>query len=80
MGKKIKTSSYNQSHEGSRRFKNKHPTARIFSRGAHSFFPYFFFFVKVPNVDILFSSNHKIHKSSCGLCFWASDPSIDRFY
>ena len=32
------------------------------------------------NLDILFSSNHNIHKSSCGLCFWASDPLIDRFY
>ena len=30
-------------------------------------------------VDILFSSNHNIHKSSCGLCFWASDPLIERF-
>ena len=32
------------------------------------------------SLDILFSSNHNIHKSSCGLCFWASDPLIDRFY
>ena len=31
-------------------------------------------------LDILFSSNHNIHKSSSGLCFWASDPLIDRFY
>ena len=31
-------------------------------------------------LDILFSSNHNNHKSSCGLCLWASDPSIDRFY
>ena len=30
-------------------------------------------------LNILFSSNHNIHKSSCGLCFWASDPLIDRF-
>ena len=30
-------------------------------------------------LDILFSSNHNIHKSSFGLCFWASDPLIDRF-
>ena len=30
-------------------------------------------------LDTLFSSNHNIHKSSCGLCFWASDPLIDRF-
>ena len=29
-------------------------------------------------VDILFPSNHNIHKSSCGHCFWASDPLIDR--
>ena len=32
------------------------------------------------SMDILFSSNHNIHKSSCGLCFWASDPFIDRYY
>ena len=31
-------------------------------------------------LDILFSSNHNIHKSSCGLCFWASDTLIDIFY
>ena len=31
-------------------------------------------------LDILFSSNHNIHKSSCGLCFWASDQLIDKFY
>ena len=32
-------------------------------------------------LDILFlSTNHKIHKSSCNNCFWASDPLIDRFY
>ena len=30
-------------------------------------------------LDILFSSNHKIHKTLCGHCFWASDPLIDRF-
>ena len=30
-------------------------------------------------VDILFSSNHNIHKSLCGLCFCASDPLIERF-
>ena len=34
----------------------------------------------IPILDILFSSNHNIHKSSCGLCFWTSDPLIDRFY
>ena len=26
-----------------------------------------------------FLSNHNIHKSSCGLCLWASDPLIERF-
>ena len=26
-----------------------------------------------------FSSNHYIHQSSCGLCFWVPDPLIDRF-
>ena len=31
-------------------------------------------------LDILFSSNHIIHKSLRGLCFWASDPFIGRFY
>ena len=31
-------------------------------------------------LDILFSSNHNINKSSCGLCFWASDSWINRFY
>ena len=30
-------------------------------------------------VDILFSSNHNIHKSSWSLCFRASDPLIERF-
>ena len=30
-------------------------------------------------LDILFPSNHNIHKSSCGLVFWASDPLINRF-
>ena len=35
---------------------------------------------QVSTLDILFSSNHNIHKSSCGLYFWASDPLIDRFY
>ena len=32
------------------------------------------------SLDILFSSNHNIHKSSCGLCFLAPDPLINRFY
>ena len=31
-------------------------------------------------LDILFLSNHNIHKSSLGLCFWASEPLIERFY
>ena len=31
-------------------------------------------------LDILFSSNRNIHKSSCGLCFWASDTLIKVFY
>ena len=30
-------------------------------------------------LDILFSSNHNIHKSSCDLCFLASDPFIEIF-
>ena len=30
-------------------------------------------------LDVLFPSNHNIHKSSCGLYFWASDPLIERF-
>ena len=34
----------------------------------------------LPILDIFFSSNCNIHKSSYGLCFWASDPLIDRFY
>ena len=29
---------------------------------------------------MLFSSNHSIHKSLCGLCFWTPDPLVDRFY
>ena len=33
----------------------------------------------VYKLDILFSSNHNICKSSCGLYFWASDPLIDIF-
>ena len=36
-------------------------------------------YFKSEALDILFSSNHNIHKSSCGLCFWASDPLINRF-
>ena len=29
----------------------------------------------ISTLDIFLSSNHNIHKSSHGLCFWASDPS-----
>ena len=35
---------------------------------------------KRPTLDKLFSSNHNIQKSSCGLCFWASYPLSDRFF
>ena len=35
---------------------------------------------KIATLDILFLSNHNIHKSSCGLCFYASDPLIERDY
>ena len=38
------------------------------------------YFLKSSELDILFSSNHNIHKSSCGLCFWASDTLINWFY
>ena len=31
-------------------------------------------------LGILFLSNHNIHKSSYGLCFWASDTLIERLY
>ena len=27
-----------------------------------------------------FLSNHNIHKSSCGLCFWALHPLIEIFF
>ena len=30
-------------------------------------------------LDILFPSNYNVHKSSCGLCFWASVPLIEWF-
>ena len=30
-------------------------------------------------LDILFLSNHNIHKSSSGPYFWASDPLDERF-
>ena len=35
--------------------------------------------IELPILDILFPSNHNIHKSLCGHCFWASDPLIERF-
>ena len=31
-------------------------------------------------LDILFSSNHNVHKSLCDLYFWTSDLLINRFY
>ena len=34
----------------------------------------------IPWLDILFLSNHNIHKSFYGFCIWASDPLIDRIY
>ena len=37
-------------------------------------------YIYMGTLDIFFSSNHNIHKSSCGLCFLASDPLIDTFY
>ena len=37
-------------------------------------------FMYISTIDILFSSNHNIHKSLSGHCFWATDPLIDRFY
>ena len=37
-------------------------------------------FLYVCTLDILFSSNHNIHKSLCGLCFKTPEPLIDRFY
>ena len=30
-------------------------------------------------LDMLFASNHNIHKSLPGLCYWVSDPLIERF-
>ena len=38
----------------------------------------FFIIYILGGLDILFSSNHNIHKSSCGLFIWNSDPLIDR--
>ena len=33
----------------------------------------------IGKLNILFPSNHNIHKSLTGLCFWASDTLIERF-
>ena len=30
--------------------------------------------------DIFFWSNHNFQKSLCGLCFWAPDILVDRFF
>ena len=30
----------------------------------------------VKYIRYVFSSNHNIHKSSCGLCFWSSDTLV----
>ena len=30
-------------------------------------------------LDTILPSNHNTHKSSFDLCFWASDPLIERF-
>ena len=35
--------------------------------------------VYICSVDILFLSNHSIHKSSYDIGLWASDPLIERF-
>ena len=44
-----------------------------------TFFPYVFD-DDASILDILFLSNHNIHKSLCGLCFWASNPLIEGDY
>ena len=49
---------------------------RLLSCGLHRYD----YFINIWILDILFSSNHNIHKSLCGLCFWSLDPLIDRFY
>ena len=35
--------------------------------------------LEVSYLDIILSSNHNIHKSSCHIYFWDSDPLIERF-
>ena len=37
------------------------------------------YMAEVSALNILFLSNHNIHKSLFGLCFWASDSLIERF-
>ena len=44
----------------------------------HSLFVYVLPLVKARTLDILFLSNHNIHKSLYGLCFEASDPLNER--
>ena len=51
-----------------------HP--KIYPPSNLSIHPYI---LNINTLGILFSSNHNIHKSSCGHCFWASDPLIDGF-
>ena len=41
---------------------------------------FFFIIYILGGLDILFSSNHNIHKSSCGLFIWTSDPLIDKTF
>ena len=41
--------------------------------------PHFIYYSEGSWLDILFSSNHYIHKILYGLCSWASDPLIERF-
>ena len=36
-------------------------------------------FWEYDTLDMIFSSNHNIHKSLCALCFWASDPLVEIF-
>ena len=43
------------------------------TRGGFYFSSLFF---TVCILDIFFSSNQKVHKTLCGLCFWALDPLI----
>ena len=37
--------------------------------------------IKIQKLGIArYTFSYNIHKSSCGLCFWAPDPLIDSFY